>query len=310
MKEFLFKSFDGKELVCYLWDSVKNPKGIIQIVHGMTSHMMRYEQFAFELNKQGYIAFGDDHRPHGKTAGMENLGNATKTNFDDNVKDEIELTKWLKAKYNLPVQLFAHSYGSFIAQRYIQLASELIGGIIISGSSFMGDRMFMGKVLTFLQRPFYKMDKPNQMLFNMTFNSNNKFFMEEAEPNAWLNRDMDKVKQYNSDPFCNFIMTHGFYYSLMRGLARAYKQKNLAYIRKDLPIYIMSGEKDPLGGMGKKVTMLYELYKSLDLKVKMKLWKDARHELTSDLDKDTIIADMIDFYNNNTKGVQNDKDKA
>lgn len=301
MKEFLFKSFDGKSLACYLWDEVENPKGIVQIVHGMTSHMMRYDEFAKELNKFGYIAFGDDHRPHGKTAGRENLGKATKTNFDDNVRDEIELTKMLKDKYNLPVHLFAHSYGSFLGQRYIQLASELISSVIISGSAHMGGKLFFGKIITLLLSPFYKMEEPNKLLFDMTFTSNNKHFKEDNLENSWLNRDFEKVKLYNADPFCQFIMSHGFYYSLMRGLSRAYKKKNLEMIRKDLPISIMSGDKDPLGGMGDKVVKLYELYKSHNLNVKMHLYENARHELTGDLDNEKIVLDMVDFFNQNSK---------
>lgn len=302
MKKEIFKSYDGKELACFLWDEVENPKGVIQILHGMTSHMKRYKELGEALNAYGYIAYGDDHRPHGDTAGLDNLGKAGKNNFAENVRDEIEITEMLKARFNLPVQIFSHSYGSFLAQSYITQRGELLDGLILSGSAHMGGlRLEFGKALTALQRFRYNMDEPNYMLFNMTFNANNKPFLSENLQNAWLNRDKEKVALYNGDPYCNFIMTHGFYYSMMHGLSRAYTKDAMAKIPKDLPIFIISGSKDPLGGMGKKVNKLYGAYSALGLNARMKLYQNARHELTSDLEKDTVIRDMVEFFDGNIK---------
>lgn len=300
MQKTIFKSYDGKELACFVWDDVKNPKGVIQMVHGMTSHMQRYEELAKMWNSYGYIVFGDDHRPHGETAGLANLGKASKHNFHENVLDEIAITKMLKQKYNLPVQIFGHSYGSFLMQSYLTQEENLISGIVLSGSAYMGRlKMFFGRILTFLQRAFYRMDEPNMMMFKTTFVANNKPFLSENLENAWLNRDVEKVALYNSDPYCNFFMTHGFYYSMMRGLGNAYKKSSLEKIRNNLPIFIVSGSRDPLGGMGKKVTKLYNIYKKLGLNVSMKLYEGARHELTSDIEKELIVRELADFFDKN-----------
>lgn len=300
MKEIEFISFDGAKLVCFIWDDVESPKGVIQLVHGLTSHTMRYNDFAGVLNANGYIVFGDDHRMNGKTAGLENLGKAGKNNFNENVLDEIAITKMLKEKYKLPVQIFAHSYGSFLGQRYIELAGDLVDGVLLSGSAYMGGKMlFWGKVITFFQRFFCKTYSPGKMFYKMTFTSNDKCFLQDNIKTAWLNRDLEKVKIYNADPYCDFIMSNGFFYALMRGLYDANKPENLKTIRKDLPIALMSGEKDPVGGMGVKVKALYELYKSLGLKVTMKLYKNVRHELTGDYDEEIIVAEMIEFFDRN-----------
>lgn len=302
MKKIDFETYDGKRLACFLWDDVENPKGVIQLIHGLTSHTMRYENFAKTLNENGYIVFGDDHRMNGQTAGLENLGRAGKNNFNENVLDEIAITKMLEEKYDLPIQLFAHSYGSFLAQRYIELGGNLIDGVLLSGSAYMGGNMlFLGKVLTFFQRLFLGTYNPGNMFYKMTFTSNDQYFLQDNIKNAWLNRDLEKVKIYNADPLCDFIMSNGFFYALMRGLADANKQKNLKEIRKDLPITIMSGELDPVGGMGKKVIALNELYKSFGLSVSMKIYKDVRHELTADFDEEVIVGEMIRFFNSNLK---------
>lgn len=297
-KQLEYTSFDGRKIACFLWDKVKEPKGIIQIIHGMTSHMKRYNELAKVLNSYGYVVLGDDHRPNGESAGLANLGKASKNNFRENVLDEIGITKSLKQRCNLPIMLFAHSYGSFLAQTYIEEAGELVNGVILSGSSIMSTtKLAFGKLLTWLQSAIYKMDEPNLMMYNMTFGANNKAFEQDGIDNAWLNRDLIKVKEYNDDPYCNFYMSHGFYYSMMRGLYNTYQKSSLAQIRKDLPIFIISGSLDPLGGSGKKIIKLHNTYKQHNLNVTMKLYKDARHELTSDTEKEIVIKDMVDFFN-------------
>ncbi|MFW5780553.1 MAG: alpha/beta fold hydrolase [Bacillota bacterium] len=301
MKEFIFTSFDDTKLNCTLWDDVKEPKGVIQIIHGMNSYAAMYDDFAKILNNHNYIVFADDHRGHGMTAGKEKLGQVGKDNFMNCVKDQIEFTKMLKEKYNLPVQLFAHSYGSFLAQRYIQLAGNLISGVILSGSAYMGGkRLILGKIITAVQSLFFDINKKDKLLYKMTYKSNNKPFLSDNLDNAWINRNLEKVKQFNDDPLCGYIVSIGFYYSLMRGLIECYIKQNLEKIPLDLPIFIMSGALDPLGEMGKKVEQLYELYENIGIKnLAIKIYDNVRHELTGDPDQDKIISQMLDFYNKN-----------
>ena len=300
MKEVKFKSYDGKELVCYLWDAVEEPKAVVQLVHGLTSHARRFDDFAKILNQNNFLVFADDHRMNGKTAGLENLGKAGYNNFYENVEDELAISRMLKEKYDLPLFLFGHSYGSFLAQRYIQMEEGLVKGVILSASSYMGgSKMFWGKVLTFFQRVLFNVHSPSHMFFKMTFSSNDKFFEADKIKNAWLNRDLEKVKIYNEDPYCNFVMSHGFFYAMMRGLYDAYRPGNLEKIRKDLPIIVMSGDKDPLGGKGEKVTRLYHMYKGMGLDVSIKLYENVRLEVTADFETEKIIGDMIEFLDSN-----------
>lgn len=298
MENIKLKSFDGFTLNCYLWDNVKNPKGAVQIIHGMTSHGGRFSDFGNLLNKEGYIAFADDHRAQGQTVKSEDLGRADRKNFENGVKDQLFITSMLKEKYCLPVFLCAHSYGSFLAQRYIEHDSG-ISGAVLTGSALM-DRLTIGRALTAVQCLLFGDKNPDNLLFNMTFRKNNDFFKEGN--NAWLSRDSKAVAEYNNDPLCRYVMSNGFYYSLMKGLKKAYSDKELKKIDKNLPIYIMSGDKDAVGGMGQKVTKLYELYNKYGLNVKLKLYKDARHELINDFDKEIIIKEILEFYNSNLEG--------
>ena len=83
-KNYELTTPDKKQLVCYKWE-VENPKAIIQIVHGMSEHAARYDDFAQFLNSNGIAVFAEDHRGHGKTAGsIERVGH---------VADEDGMTK-------------------------------------------------------------------------------------------------------------------------------------------------------------------------------------------------------------------------
>ncbi len=295
-----FKCNDGYEIHTTIWNKVDKPIGVIQLIHGMTSYGAQFDNFATKLNEAGYIAFADDHRSHGNTSGVDKLGVSKADNFNKCVSDEIEITDMLIDKYSLPVQIFAHSYGSFLAQRYIQLASDKISGIILSASAYMNNRLFMGKLITFFQRLFFGLEKPDNLLYKMTYLANDKPFADENMPNAWLSRDPKVVDEYNQDELCNYICSIGFYYSMMRALPLTYKTSNLEKIRKNLPIYIASGSQDPLGGMGERVKELKEMYENLSIEnIKMDLFEGARHQLTNDPEKDTIIPQFIAFYNRN-----------
>ena len=55
---------DGSPLSVMYYE-IPDPKGIVQIVHGMCEHKERYKEFIHYLGKQGYMVIIHDHRGHG-----------------------------------------------------------------------------------------------------------------------------------------------------------------------------------------------------------------------------------------------------
>ena len=57
MKIIDFKVGEQQVSKMYVWDDLRNnqPKGVIQLVHGMAEHMGRYHNFAKFLNQNGYF---------------------------------------------------------------------------------------------------------------------------------------------------------------------------------------------------------------------------------------------------------------
>ena len=265
MKTEKFKSFDGLELTCYLWDDVKDAKGVVQISHGMAEHAQRYDAFAQYLNANGFIVFADDHRAHGATA-EDHVGYQDGNIFEDTAQDLIEISKMLIAKYSLPLVLIGHSYGSFLSQRYIELNGPACG-VILSGSAKMAGLLpAVGKLVANMIYSEKNAKEPGTTMDKLSFGSYNKPFAADGDF-AWLSRDIESNKKYIADPWCGVVMSNAFFKYFMDGLGNMYQKENLAHISKDAKIRIFSGAKDPVGSQGKSTTALYNMYKQLGVSI-------------------------------------------
>ena len=281
------------------WTEVSEPKGVIQIIHGMAEHVERYDEFARFLNSNGYLVVGSDLRGHGNTALENNSVGVCETGnpFFDNMSDQIMLTKYLKEKYNLPVMIFGHSYGSFITQAYIQNASDLLAGIVLCGSAKQdGILIKSGKMVACMQAKLFNKDKPAKMLTNMAFKPYDELFKEDKSVNCWISSDQAECEKYNVDPLCGMVMSIDFFKSMSGAFMQLYKAESLNKIKRDLPIFIISGDCDPVGGFGKATTNLYNCYKSNGLAdVIIKLYPKARHEILNDVVRDQVMADVLEY---------------
>lgn len=307
MKEFNFTGFNDYPINLAVWDQVEGEiKGVVQILHGMVEHIKRYDEFARFLNAHGYVVLGDDHRGHGVTA-QGNLGVVPDGDcFADTVEDAILIGKYARETYKAPLLVFGHSYGSFLTQRYIQKCGEM-KAVVLCGSACMDiPDVKAGLCVAKMQAAFFGEKKKANLIRKMSFGPYNNAFKEEKKENAWLTRDDVRREAYNADPMCNYTMSIGFYTSFFSALSKLYSPEALSGISKDLPVFIISGDRDPVGGMGKLINRLYEVYKDNGLShVEVKLYPEARHELLNELCREEVMGDVLTFY----EGVLNTGEK-
>lgn len=296
-----FKGENDFESYAYFWDNVNNPKAVVQIIHGMAEHINRYDFYAEFLNNNGFVVVGMDTRGHGKTA-SEGLGLGIVTegdSFADTVSDQILLSKYIKEKYNLPLIIFGHSFGSFLSQSYIERASDLIEGVVLCGSAKQkGIDISIGRIVAKLQCAIYGKDKPAKFITKMAFGGYDRKFKYDKIQNAWICSNKDSVEKYNADEMCGVTASLGFFKSMFCGVKDLYEECNLDNIKKSLNVYIISGDKDPVGGYGKKVKKLFEAYEETGIEnVKIKLYPNKRHELINEDIRDEVLFDTLKFYN-------------
>lgn len=293
MKRIDFKAKDGKIIKLAVWDEVSSPTAAVQISHGMSEHIERYDDFAKFLNKNGYIVIGDDHRAHGLTD-IKRLGHSEKGKnlFYDTVSDLGEITDYIKEKYNLPVYLFGHSYGSFLSQAYLLKYSDKLVGCVLCGSAFYGRLTAgFGRFVAGLACVSGR-DKPGKFFANMTFGSYDKK-IKNGE-NGWLSNNDESNEKFNNDKNCGFICSNGFYYYFFGGLKDIAKA-DLSVINKNLPIFIIYGDGDYVGGCGKLTEKLYKRYKKAGLIVEKKAYKNMRHEILNEKDNLLVYNDVLKF---------------
>ncbi len=274
-----FTSFDGKNIFIHEWLAVEEPKGVVQIVHGMTEHAARYDSFARFLNEHGYFVVADDHRGHGLTD-RDTLGYCKGNMFADTLKDEAAITDHYRRKYaGLPYFLFGFSYGSFLAQAYLGKYGDKIDGMVIGGSSYKKDaEVYLGSLVAGAGCLFGA-KKPAKFIEKLSFGAYSKQF----EDGQWLSSDVANNLLYEQDPLSGFTCSNRFYKDFFKGLRGLYTRKYAAALPKGLPLLLISGAEDPVGGKSKGVKKLAEYYRKHGMKdVNVVLFENSRHEFLNE----------------------------
>ena len=281
---------------------VSKPIANVVIAHGMMEHLERYEEFANYLNKQNFNVILFDQIGHGLSA-KEDIGHWDKGAFDTSIENYSLVISYIKKMYKEnKTYLFAHSMGSFIAQEFIVNHSSEIDGLIMSGSNGPLLSVKLGAIVTNL---FKFNNKPNPFLNDLMFKPYTTFFKPKRTDFDWLTTLEVEVDKYIKDPLCGFVCTTGFFKEFISSLSKLNEHEKLQKIDKNLPILLISGSDDPVGGMGKGITKLSNLYLNNGLKsVNLLLYPNARHELLNEFCRNKVMDDVVNWLKN--RGVSND----
>ena len=298
-EEFTIDSRDGVHKlysVKYLPDG--EPKAIVQIVHGMSEYMGRYEEFAKYLADQGYLVTGEDHLghglsvPQGETYGYFcSMDPATVL-----VRDVHRLKKTVQAQYpGVPFVILGHSMGSYILRNYLCRYGTGIQAAIVMGTGMENKAAVdFVRVLTKMMHAIYGEKHLSRTLDKLVMGSYNKKIEAPRTDSDWLSRDEEVVNKYRIDPLCGFPFTVNGYEALFELVSRLFKQENLAKLPAQLPTLVVSGGQDPVGAYGEGVQRAYESMKNAGMqKLELKIYPEDRHEILNELDREQVYADIV-----------------
>ncbi len=294
---------DGENIFYYKWKTNQNtPKGVVQIAHGLGEHAGRYQPIAKLLQENGYDVYANDHRIHGKsTTSKDVLGVYEGENyFEDAVEDMHELTNLIKEEHpNEKIILFGHSMGSFLSRQYITKYSDDVKLLMLSGTaSFMKGLGTVGIVSANVIK-FFKGRKPSSdILKTLFFKEFNRKFKPNKTDVDWVSSDETQVDLFDKDPYRVEDFSTSVYIDLLKGSKKINEKQAFIDTPNDLPIYIFSGDKDPVGEMGKGVKKVAKQYiKSGTKDVTLKLYKNGRHEMLNEVNRTEVEQDFINWLN-------------
>ncbi|MFF2397298.1 alpha/beta fold hydrolase [Nocardia sp. NPDC058114] len=273
---FTFPSSDGTTIHVRSWlPTETEPRGVVQIAHGMGEHSDRYSHLAERLAGLGFAVYADDHRGHGLSMGAV-PGDLGPDGWNLLVADEVALTEILRERHpGLPVTLIGHSLGSFAVQQYLLDHSGLVDEVVLSGTTAV-DGLF-GEIAA----------AGGDLL---------GFFNAEFQPTRtdadWISRDDAQVDAYNADPWCGFAIDDANM-GLLAGNAQT-RLSDPSTVRADLPIYVMVGDKDPLNNKLRLSDLLVQRYRDAGLAdLTYRVYADARHEVLNETNRDEVEADLL-----------------
>ncbi len=306
-KDELVRTPDGQDLFCYQWlpDAGTVLKGSVLVLHGMADHAARFFRLGSALCAAGYAVYAHDQRGHGRTAGSTNkIGIiADSDGLDVLVEDAHLIVQKLKSDFpGLPVFLFAHSMGSFVAQGYAQKYGNGIAGMVLSGSNgSIGIMADLARIIAKGEVRKHGRDERSEKLNALSFGSFNNAFKPNRTAFDWLTSVDDEVDKYIRDPYCGDVFPAGFFYDLAGFLKRIHQKANLFRVPENLPIALFAGEIDPVGGK-KGVGKLYREYRGRGITdLSMKLYPGARHEILNEKNHEVVEQDIVRWIEQHTR---------
>ena len=291
---------DDTAIECRRWLPEAMPRGTVQIVHGAAEHCVRYDRLATALNAVGFAVYAHDQRGHGRTADRHGtLGIARPGGFSAMITDAAAVADHIEGTHpGRPIVLMGHSMGSFIAQAFAQRWGDRLSGLVLSGTSGgLDGGIELREMLAGIEAAEGP-DAPSAVWTAMTAGFNEAFDGPSATGSERLSRHPAEVRAYVDDPWCGHDLSNGFVTDLVGAMVELWTPDAESGLPEGLPVLMIAGDADPVGGEGALVRALADRYTSRGLgPVSLRLYPGARHEVLNETNRDEVTEDLLDWLN-------------
>ena len=275
----------------------EQPRGIVQISHGMAEHRGRYLEFQRFLAERGWASVIHDHRGHGESVrAPEDYGYFYKRGAENIVLDVHQVTRWARQKFpGLPLVLLGHSMGSLVVRDYLKRFDRDIDGLVVCGSPsrnvFAGVGKHNAGGLRLLQKGHFRSAAIQRLAFGSFAGR-----FEGTSENRWICSDPAVVAAYDADERCGFVFTANGFYNLFQLMQNCYSQSGWQVGQPELPVFFIAGAEDPCIISPDKFREAVDFLRRRGYReVTGKLYPGLRHEILNERGKEEVYADVLAF---------------
>lgn len=303
-----YTSHDGKTRInAKLWTSAKfgapdapgseKPKAVIQIVHGMSEYIDRYDDLAEYLVGRGFVVCAEDHIGHGGSAATpDDRGHMPSHGGKDILVGDVHTLRRMMAELfpDVPYVVYGHSMGSFIVRAYIARYGDGLAAAVLSGTgnppaALSKAGRALARVLAAVRGETYR----SKLIDNMGAGGYGKQIPYARTDLDWLSTDPAVVDAYIADDLCGFMFTVGGYSTLLDLTAEIVTPEHAAKVPCDLPVLFVAGDGDPVGEMGEAVKAAAELYREAGIEhIDCKIYEGMRHEIHNEIGHEQVYDDV------------------
>lgn len=276
---FEFAGYGEAKLPARLWVPDGEVKAVLQITHGMTEHMGRYEAFAEYLCPMGIAMAGFDLRGHGANPGDPEVASFGEGGWAASIEDMQLFYAHLQGRFSgKPHFMLGFSLGSFLLREYLTKYPDegTLSGAIIMGSGHQpGWLLSVMRWIVKGQIQKAGFDGTTDLVRQLSFGTYNQKFKPNRTSADWLCADEAELNKYLSDPLVRKDISSGLFWELLGSM----KRSGRACAYGGLPILLISGQDDPVGNGGEGVQEIHRRLVSGHENVTLKLFPSARHDL-------------------------------
>lgn len=295
---WLESSLDAQPLAVYVVTCPQvKPRAILQIVHGMAEHWTRYTAFASFLAQQGYVVCGHDQLGHGATSEKRGADGffAPKNGREYLLADIHRVTAYIQQQYpGLPVILFGHSMGSFLARLATVRWPQAQLAAVYCGTGGTNPAAPAGIALTGMLCRLHGPEWRSRAVDRMVFGGYQKRIRTPQTAFDWLSVNTKNVADYEKDPKCGFLFTVSAFHELMCMTQEANGKAWFEKMPRSLPVLVIAGREDPVGSYGLGPQQVAHRLQAAGMEdVTLKLYDGMRHEILNELGCQQVWDDVL-----------------
>lgn len=255
------------------WETEKEAKGIVVIVHNMLEHTGRYAYVITKLRREGYHVIMGDLRGQGQTSRVH------RGHIDDFEEYHEQVLEWLSIaeEYHLPVFTLGVGLGGLILLNLLEKVDLKVEGVLLI-SPLVAFQQNISTRRNFLASSFGTVAKDAKFDAGITIES--------------LTRNKEVIDDTNNDALMLNKVSYHWYKTILETMKTT--MENLQHI-SSIPLLLMSGTEDKIADLDSIKSVARHINTN---ELYYKSWHGLNHEIHNEPERENVMRYLISFMNN------------